>query len=238
MSRNLYDMPVAFHSRQLRDREKNYSASELEGLAVIEAIRHFEIYLFGSEFTVVTDHKAITHLFSSTVLNAKLWRWALYLLSHSGTCLVGLMWWPTASLDRHGYPLRLQVSCQTRSQSHKLFHFWTDQGLKKTKIPLLVLQTSLYFNWEEMWEYSHQARTLPHYQETYRQTAIHIWMDNRLEQKAAAELLMSFNNIVLVRCRFTGSLLFPYMHICKVLGHRYLSLALTQLVPVTIILVK
>ena len=79
VSRNLCDMPVAFHSRQLRDREKNYSASELEGLAVIEAIRHFEIYLFGSEFTVVTDHKAITHLFSSTVLNAKLWRWALYL---------------------------------------------------------------------------------------------------------------------------------------------------------------
>ena len=110
VSRNLCDMPVSFHSRQLRDRDKNYSASELEGLAVIEAIRHFEIYLFGSEFTVVTDHKAITHLFSSTVLNAKLWRWALYLLSHSGTCLVGLMWWPTASLDRRGHPLRLPVS--------------------------------------------------------------------------------------------------------------------------------
>ena len=28
---------------------------------------------------MVTDHKALTHLFSSTVLNAKLWRWALYL---------------------------------------------------------------------------------------------------------------------------------------------------------------
>ena len=72
VSRNDCDMPVAFHSRQLRDREKMYSASELEGLAVVEAIRHFEVYLFGSDFTVVTDHKALTHLFSSTVLNAKL----------------------------------------------------------------------------------------------------------------------------------------------------------------------
>ena len=79
MSRDSCDLPVAFHSRQLRARESNYSASELEGLAVIEAIRHFEIYLFGAQFTVVTDHKALTHLFSSTVLNAKLWRWALYL---------------------------------------------------------------------------------------------------------------------------------------------------------------
>ena len=77
------DMPVEFHSRQLRDREKCYSASEMEGLAVVEAIRHFEIYLFGNEFTVVTDHKALTHLFSSIVLNAKLWRWALYLQQFS-----------------------------------------------------------------------------------------------------------------------------------------------------------
>ena len=85
VTRDKCDMPVAFHSRQLRDREIRYSASEMEGLAVVEAIRHFEIYLFGSEFTVVTDHKALTHLFSSTVLNAKLWRWALYLQQFSIT---------------------------------------------------------------------------------------------------------------------------------------------------------
>ena len=79
VTRESCELPVAFHSRQLRARERNYSASELEGLAVVEAIRHFEIYLFGAAFTVVTDHKALTHLFSSSVLNAKLWRWALYL---------------------------------------------------------------------------------------------------------------------------------------------------------------
>ena len=45
----------------------------------MDAVRHFEIYLFGNKFKVVTDHKALTHLFSSTVLNAKLWQWALYL---------------------------------------------------------------------------------------------------------------------------------------------------------------
>ena len=85
VSRDCVDMPVAFHSRQLRVRESHYSASELEGLAVIEAIRHFEIYLFGTHFTVVTDHKALTNLFSSTVLNAKLWRWAMYLQQFSIT---------------------------------------------------------------------------------------------------------------------------------------------------------
>ena len=73
VTRESCELPVAFHSRQLHARERNYSASELEGLAVVEAIRHFEIYLFGAAFTVVTDHKALTHLFSSSVLNAKLW---------------------------------------------------------------------------------------------------------------------------------------------------------------------
>ena len=48
-------------------------------------IHHFEIYLFGSQFTVVTDHKTLTNLFSSTVLNAKLWRWAMYLQQFDNT---------------------------------------------------------------------------------------------------------------------------------------------------------
>ena len=74
-----FDVPVAFHSRQLRERERSYAASELEGLAVVEAVKQFEVHLFGRPFTVITDHRALTHWFCSTVLNAKLWRWALYL---------------------------------------------------------------------------------------------------------------------------------------------------------------
>ena len=48
---------------------------------MVEAIKHFEIHLFGQKFKVVTDHSALTRLFCSTVLNAKLWRWALFLSS-------------------------------------------------------------------------------------------------------------------------------------------------------------
>ena len=74
VTRSSFDFPVAFHSRQLRERETKYSASELEGLAVVEAIKHFEVHLFGKSFKVVTDHNALTRLFCSTVLNVKLWR--------------------------------------------------------------------------------------------------------------------------------------------------------------------
>jgi len=73
------ELPVAFYSRQLRERETRYSATELECLAMLESIRHFEVYLVGRRFTFVTDHKALESLLSSRVLNRKLTRWALYL---------------------------------------------------------------------------------------------------------------------------------------------------------------
>lgn len=73
------ELPVAFFSRQLRDRETRYSATELECLAVLESIRHFEVYLIGRQFALITDHKALESLFTSKVLNRKLTRWALYL---------------------------------------------------------------------------------------------------------------------------------------------------------------
>ncbi len=41
------EWPVVFHSRQLRSPEKNYSASEIECLAIVDTVRHFEIHLVG-----------------------------------------------------------------------------------------------------------------------------------------------------------------------------------------------
>ena len=51
------EYPVAFYSKKLLPRERKYSASELEALAVVVAITHFEAYLITHPFTVVTDHR-------------------------------------------------------------------------------------------------------------------------------------------------------------------------------------
>ncbi len=55
-------LPVAFFSKQLRGAQENYSAQELEGLGIYEAIRHFAYYLYGRRFTVVTDHKGLVNM--------------------------------------------------------------------------------------------------------------------------------------------------------------------------------
>ena len=134
---------------------------------MIEAIRHFEIYLFGSQFTVVTDHKALTNLFSSTVLNAKLWRWAMYLQQFDITFryLPGRFNVVADCLSRQTWP-----STQTSSELPDAFT--TSSGgirrnlssERKNSIPKLVFtKTDLYLNRGEMWEYSHHTRTLPQY---------------------------------------------------------------------------
>ena len=51
--------PTAYYSRKMQPRERRYSATEQEGLAVVNACMHFTPYLLGHPFTVVTDHKAL-----------------------------------------------------------------------------------------------------------------------------------------------------------------------------------
>ena len=73
------EFPVAFFSRKLEERERRYCATELEGLAVVEAVGHFEVYLITHPFTIETDHRALSFLNSAHHQNGRLARWAIRL---------------------------------------------------------------------------------------------------------------------------------------------------------------
>ena len=73
------EMEKSYLLRQFQERERSYAATELECLAVRDAVKHFEVYLHGRPFVVQTDHHALESLLKSTDLNPKLTRWALYL---------------------------------------------------------------------------------------------------------------------------------------------------------------
>ena len=79
------ELPVGFYSRKLHPAEARYSATEIECLAIVRSILHFGVYLVGKPFTVETDHKALTHLHSSTHLNGRLMRWALLMQPYNFT---------------------------------------------------------------------------------------------------------------------------------------------------------
>ena len=83
--RNGAELPVAFWSKKLLPRERNYSASELEGLAVVAAVHHFHPYLITHPFTLETDHRALVFLDSAQYRNGRLARWALKLQPYAFT---------------------------------------------------------------------------------------------------------------------------------------------------------
>ncbi|CAB4026670.1 Hypothetical predicted protein [Paramuricea clavata] len=50
---------IAYATQALTDTEKRYSLTEKEALAIVWAVEHFHLFLFGSEFTLITDHKPL-----------------------------------------------------------------------------------------------------------------------------------------------------------------------------------
>jgi transposase InsO family protein len=77
---------VAYASRSLTDTESRYSQIEREGLAVVWACEHFDMYLRGAKhFTVISDHKPLETLFSKRKLTLRLERWSLRLQPYKFT---------------------------------------------------------------------------------------------------------------------------------------------------------
>ena len=81
------EKPVAFASRTLSKSEKNYAQIEKEALALIFGVRRFHQYLYGRNFTLVTDHKPLTTILGPkkgipSLAAARLQRWAILLSAY------------------------------------------------------------------------------------------------------------------------------------------------------------
>ena len=70
---------VAYASRSNNNAKAEYSLYEGECLVAVWAIAHFQCYLYGSEFLLVTDHQPLKWFTESDKLSGKLVRWALML---------------------------------------------------------------------------------------------------------------------------------------------------------------
>ena len=72
---------IAYASRALTDVEKRYSQTEKEALSIVWGIEHFHLYLYGKEFTLITDHKPLEIIFGTPTSkpSARIERWVLRL---------------------------------------------------------------------------------------------------------------------------------------------------------------
>jgi len=71
------DHPITFASQKLYKEERNYSATEREGLAMVYALQKFKHYLLGAHYKMFTDHFALKYLVSKLALGGKICRWLL-----------------------------------------------------------------------------------------------------------------------------------------------------------------
>jgi hypothetical protein len=72
------DYVIAYASRNNKV-ENNYSSYKGECLAIVWAIIHFKPYLYGTNFTLYTDHQPIKWLMTNDKLTGKLIHWAFIL---------------------------------------------------------------------------------------------------------------------------------------------------------------
>ena len=66
---------AAIHCRKLTSAQCNYTTTDQELLAIIDALRTLEHKLHGVKFTIITDHMALPTLMSQTVRNQQRIRW-------------------------------------------------------------------------------------------------------------------------------------------------------------------
>ena len=81
--------PIALSSRFLNSTEERYSVNELKLLGIVWSIDYFKYYLYGKNFMVVTDHRALLSILkehrSNKSYNSRLSRWIDRLLPYNFT---------------------------------------------------------------------------------------------------------------------------------------------------------
>lgn len=73
---------IAFYSQTTNDTESRYLSYELEMLALVKAIERLHIYLYGIEFTIITDCHALVYAIDKANLNPRIARWTLPLQNY------------------------------------------------------------------------------------------------------------------------------------------------------------
>jgi hypothetical protein len=84
--------PVICVSRKMSSAETGYSQTQREALSIIWCVKRLHKYLFGTHFTLVTDHQSLQYIFSekssaSKATSNMLQRWAIALSGYNYTVI-------------------------------------------------------------------------------------------------------------------------------------------------------
>lgn len=69
--------PIVLTSKQLNVTQQKWRATKNEAYAIINAVITFYYYLYGTSFTVVTDHSPLERLFTKKNPTGRIARWTM-----------------------------------------------------------------------------------------------------------------------------------------------------------------
>jgi hypothetical protein len=73
------ERPIAFCSKKFNETQRAWATIEREAFAVLEALKRFNMWIFGCKIHMYSDHNPLAYLTESATKSAKLLRWALAL---------------------------------------------------------------------------------------------------------------------------------------------------------------
>ena len=78
------ERPIEYAHGSLSPTEQKYSHLDKEALSIVYGVSKFHKYLYGREFTILTDHRPLVHIFGENkhlpaIATARIFRWALLL---------------------------------------------------------------------------------------------------------------------------------------------------------------
>lgn len=122
---------IAYASRALTAVETRYSQTEKEALAIVWAIEHFHLYLYGHDFVLVTDHKPLEVIYGSSRSkpSARIERWVLRLQPYT----FKVVYKPGATnpadyLSRHPVPTK---NTKNQEMTESYINFVTTNSIPK-----------------------------------------------------------------------------------------------------------
>ena len=77
------ERPIAYASKKFDARESKYCARRRELLAIVNFVKHFDVYLRGVTFRIRTDHASLRYIRTVQSLPAQFFRWIMTLEEYS-----------------------------------------------------------------------------------------------------------------------------------------------------------
>lgn len=74
--------PISYFSHKLKPHEKKWPSIQLEAYAILLAVRHFKVYLYGRKFKIISDCKSLNYLVKLESPANRLSRWLLELSNY------------------------------------------------------------------------------------------------------------------------------------------------------------